>query len=1185
MSTIQPFNPCTIPISGTNLIEASAGTGKTYGIAALFTRLVIQENLPVDKILVVTFTKGATAELITRLRGWLDTSLYALQQSANLSSAIEKHARIRQICEDEKCETAAEIILNSLANETPERLILKLKVSIDQFDNASIFTIHGFFQRILRDYAFWCEAPFDMKIDNQSNKRLLEPAEDFWRKHVINNPLLAKLVFFKEKTPQSLLRNISSYISHPYLTFRRPENHFNETIKEAQNLWDNVNNQLKELSNLFWEHLPKLDGRSYQKAPFQKLFSTLETISLDDWLFNNKIDLTKLAYFDQNTLSSKLKGNQELDDKTYQKLQILADLDNILNKVSIEITNLFINLQLDMIDYINQAIEEQKKCQSNRSYDDLVLDVYHALTQSPHAESLAKAIADNWQVALIDEFQDTDPLQYEIFSRVFMQKNKPIFLVGDPKQAIYNFRGADIYAYINAAKNVQQHYTLATNFRSHSKLVNTVNALFKHKQQPFVLPEISYPDVQANRKNSRLSDGHAVNIRWLEKTSGVEDLKQQCVEYCADEIANALNLGMQGRLKISDKPIESGDITVLVRTNEQGRLMANELKKRNIASIIVQRVSVFSSEEAKALAALISFWLKPQQTDRLRFVLTSVLFSQTAEQIFELNQSESQLTKWTNSAVQSIKTWQQHGIYAAMQQFSQQYGLETGLLQKGNERSLTNYQQLIELLAEEDGQNPAPDALYRWFDENIKLSESQNVADNQTIRLESDEKLVKIITIHSSKGLQYPLVYCPFAWDFGTPKPKDWQIIHRNGKAELVASAQLTEEDKQQLISEQIAESLRLLYVALTRAEEQITIYVTQTKGNQPLAYLLQESEVIQANLESNLLSWAEFRQQQKDNDQLKNTDYFWTRKAPKPARLAGRTFSDGPYHAAEIQPRIFEQIRYASFTSLSSHTTEATNEDEIKPTIDAAEATTITLAKSVIETTSEHSIHDFPRGTQAGLCLHELLENFDFTQSASNQTQAIVSTLQRYGFATEWLPAVLSMLDVTRLTTLSNGHTLANTPAEQRLPEMGFTLHMSNFNLPHLRRWFAQNHLQLPQEFIAAAKSLDFNALSGFLNGFIDMTCQDNQGNICLIDYKSNYLGENENAYTESAMNSAMAEHHYYLQALIYAIAVARYFNTRGKPLNKISVRYLFLRGLNNQNNNGIWQWDINSADLAPWL
>ena len=229
--TAQPFHPLDIPIHGTNLIEASAGTGKTWGIAALFTRLIVLEKMPVEQILVVTFTKAATAELKTRLRGRLDEALQALEilgsadEAAHAAADAEALAALYRLHSDDAPPDGFifDLLHRALQNENLPRLTVRLKAAISQFDNAAIYTIHGFCQRLLRDYAFLCQAPFDTELAEHKRERLLTPAQDFWRTEVAADVHKARLVFKHRYTPENMLAEIQKYLSRPYLAFRRPE--------------------------------------------------------------------------------------------------------------------------------------------------------------------------------------------------------------------------------------------------------------------------------------------------------------------------------------------------------------------------------------------------------------------------------------------------------------------------------------------------------------------------------------------------------------------------------------------------------------------------------------------------------------------------------------------------------------------------------------------------------------------------------------------------------------------------------------------------------------------------------------------------------------------------------------------------------------------------------------------------
>lgn len=1203
----QPFNPLTIPISGTSLIEASAGTGKTYGIAALFTRLIVLEKMPVESILVVTFTKAATAELKTRLRARLDDVLSALEKVAD---AAEHSDGLAEYCAQHH---AGDVFLKglletALRQESQARLIVRLKAAVSRFDNAAIYTIHGFCQRLLRDYAFFCQAPFDVELAEDTRERLLVHAQDFWRENISHNPLLAKLVFKHGHTPQTMLDGIKKFIGRPYLVFRRPQSTLADAEQALEQCWEKVCALLPELAQTFWRVHPVLNGNKYRKNTFQNVFASLEAAAENRTL---PPDHDKLPLFAAAALEAATKKGNTPDTAAYARLEILARLSEHLRNLAEAEQNTLIQLQTDMFQYIGNALEAAKKSRRERSFDDLLLDVYHALIRSPHREQLAQAAAGEWKTALIDEFQDTDPLQYEIFKRLFIHQGNPLFLVGDPKQAIYSFRGADIYAYMQAAEDADARYTLTTNFRSHARLINGIGALFKQKNRPFVFDNIDYADVDAARETGRLNpSGTAVGIRWLnngsDETSNKDALRSRAADYCADEIAAALNEASAGRLNYQKNsgspalPLQSGQIAVLVRTHNEGQMIARALKQRNIQSVLLQRESVFASEEAEAVSALIAFWLEPQRTETLRFVFGGVLFRHTAAMIYRLNRNESELSSWIHSAQTAAETWQRQGFYAAIQQFAAEHGIESRLLRQNNTRSLTNYHQLIERLAEEDEQSRSPAALHEWLAGQIQTAKDTEhpKGENNLLRLESDENLVKIVTMHAAKGLQYPLVYCPFAWDAKKNKPAGWQILHSPHHTELLHESQLDEQERGQLADETLSENLRLLYVALTRAEERLIIYAAHC-GDTPdntFAYLLEgtpdsrradtaaayaaEKENAAAMLKNN---WQRFIAQAPAD-----TDFSFTDTPPEPAVYRQPPVSDGLYRAADIPPRPFEFIRHTSFTGLSRHTRSADEHtrEELQPAIDTAETATGTpLPAEPPEHAKSRSIHAFPRGADAGVCLHEILETFDFSTPAATQSETVAATLERYGFEAAWLPAVTAMLDRTRQTPLDGQTALAGIPSGRRLAEMGFTLFMHDFKLNRLQQWFAEADHGLPAECAAASKLLSFADVKGFLNGFIDMVCRPSDGPATVIDYKSNHLGHTAEAYSQAAMNEAVARHHYYLQALIYAVATARHFASRQQPLPAVNVRYLFLRGLDGNSGNGVWSWNIDTALLQEWL
>ena len=1176
------FNPLEIPVSGTSLIEASAGTGKTYGIAALFARLVLLEQIPVDRILVVTFTKAATAELKTRLRDRLDEAL----------------RRLRGDELPEKADLFMQGLLDKAAGKEPDRekLVLRLKAALSQFDNAAIYTIHGFCQRLLGDYAFLCQAPFDVALNNGENRLLHTYAQDFWRQSVAHDPVRAKLAFEAGLTPEKLLGQFKTCMARPALTFRRPADTFETATERAQRLWQSLKQNFERLTECFWRVHPALNGQKFRQDVYQRKFAELAALlqhedipagRLSKNLRNSKDE----SIFSAQYLEASIKKGQKPDASDLAELSFFDNLRAAADELAEAARDALIALQLDFFEYVRQTSYGQRHCRQERTPDDLLLDAYFALTEGAHKEQLAAAVADNWQLALIDEFQDTDPLQYEIFRSTFIEHGNPLFLVGDPKQAIYSFRGADIHAYLQAAEDAQFHYTLSENHRSRDALIDNISRLFEDKTKPFILDNIGYPKVHAADKPDRLSlhpPRPALRIRWLHdpehEGGGKASLRNRAAEYCADEIAGLINQAAEGGLNYGGEALRSGQIAVLVHSHNQGRLIKRSLLDRNIPSVSVQRESVFGTEEAEALASLLGFWLDPRRTGPLRFILGGTLFRQTAAELYSLNQDEALLSSYIAAAENTLQIWQQQGIYAAICRFASEYGIEGRLLAAQDERGLTNFWQLAELLAAEDETGHTPSSLHQWL---LAQMRDDTVAESNTLRLESDEELVQIVTVHAAKGLQYPIVFCPFSWDTSDAAADNWQILHReHGGSELLEKSQMSEADREQLADEDLGERLRLLYVALTRAQEQLVIYAAHCRSTprNPFAYLLEGDGGASRRAVQEAYEAAEDRVKKLyDNwqkwvkDAPNNTEICWEEGAPQSASCQTRRRAGITYRAAEYPPRRFRFIRHTSFTGLTRNLTHGLADDG---ETDYAEEMP---AEETVGNTENFDIFHFPRGAAAGVCLHAILEKYRFRKPAAEQAGNIADTLTRYGFAQEWLPAVCKMAGQTARTPLSGGETLADIPPANHLSEMGFVMHFNRLPFDQLQRYFA--NAGLPEECLNAAKQLDFGILNGFLNGFIDLTCLLSDGSACLIDYKSNHLGGDSAAYGPNAMNLAMAEHHYYLQAWIYALAAARYFRSRNHPLKTIRIRYLFLRGLNGQNRNGVWEWDIDTGGLSAWL
>lgn len=1212
------FQPLNVPISGTHLIEASAGTGKTWNIAALYTRLVAEEKLPVEKILVVTFTKAATAELKTRLRARLDEALSALraaEEAAGQGGGFDQ--ALAQAC---AADTGflLPLLRRALAGEEGDeeqrraRLRLRLQAAVSDFDGAAVYTIHGFCQRVLQDFAFYCRVPFALALDEEGGgEEQAAAAGDFWRGRVAADPLLAEMAYRSGADPEAQRRELAPFLARPYLRLREAAGaRLPSLIRELEEEWRRVVPLLPAAEAAFWQIFPGLKGNYFKEDAYRRRFDVLNRLSgslkpdaaeLLEALRHQPKDAGPYCPFAAANLLDKLKkGSPPPASETLAAADVFGRLYDLADQVVRAGEEALVAAGQEMLSFLRRAREQAKRRSPARGYDDLLLDVFDALQESaPHAQALAAAMAAQWQVALIDEFQDTDPLQYAVFSRAFGSgsDSRALFLVGDPKQAIYRFRGADIFAYLQAAEDAGGRHSLAHNHRSHAQLLAGINALFA-RPLPFVLDKIAYPPVSAPRGRSRLLPPRpALTVRWLDAEEGAGGstaaaLERCAADWCADEIAALLNGAAAGTQKLAaedggTRPLPAEGIAVLVRTHREGTLVQRALMRRGVPGVLLSRDSVFAGEEAQSLLALMRFITEPRHTAPLVFALSGSLYRRSAAELAALKNDAAALEQWRLLAASALETWRRYGAYAALQQFLSAEGAEAGLLARRDWRALTNLHQLLELLAGQDTRLGSPEALRQWFARELAAAAAGVSRSGAELRLESDEHLVKIVTMHAAKGLQYPIVFCPFVWRGGTAGQREnWTVLHRpGGRTELVHRSQMDDQDSAAASEEALSEDLRLLYVAFTRAEEQLNLYAGWTKNGGrggALPYLLQMPECKDAACCR--AAWQDWIAAQDPQ-----TGIAWLEGAPEPAQFSGSGTARPHFRAVELRRRHFARQGQTSFTALVRRHEAARGghgEDTLLPALDAAEQS-FRQPETDGEAEGEGlgALSGFARGAAAGVCLHEVMEGLDFGRPAADQRDQVGLTLQKHGFdAAVWTDAVCEGAEAVRRLPLAPGISFASLPENSRISEMGFLFAVEDFSPAAVSAWLAQPHLGLPAAVLAAAARLDFQDVAGLVSGFIDETVYTGGGEVYVADYKSNYLGGRREDYRREALDEAMAEHHYYLQALIYAVAAVRYLRSRGRQPETVCVRYLFLRGLDGTDN-GIWSWDIAVKDLEGWV
>ncbi|KGT86418.1 exonuclease V subunit beta [Erwinia typographi] len=1150
----QRLDPLTLPLQGERLIEASAGTGKTFTIGLLYLRLLLglgreaaySRPLPVEEILVVTFTEAATAELRGRIR--------------------ENIHRLRIACVRGKSSDAMLSQLLEQISDLPQAAAMLLAAE-RQMDDAGIFTIHGFCQRMLNLNAFESGMLFEQQLIEDEFPLRRQAAADFWRRYCYPLPLpIARVMTQMWQGPEQLLATLSPWLNGEAPSLKHPTD-LRETFTERH---EKIIAEIARLKAA-WLAAGNLhdiiaqsgvDKRSYNS---KHLPNWLE--KLNQWAAEATEDYAfpkELERFGQQVLLEKTKKGEAPQHPLFD------EIDRFL-AAPLSLRELVIARALHEIRF---ATQKEKRLNALLGFDDLLGRLDNAL-QQPAGEALAQAIRSRYPVALIDEFQDTDPQQYRIFRTLYgKQPQNALLLIGDPKQAIYAFRGADIFTYMKARSEVSAHYTLETNWRSSPGMVNSVNQLFSRQSNPFLFSDIPFIAVQPAPANASLSftlegeEQPALRF-WLQPGDGVgvSDYQQFMARQCAAEIRRWLTAGQNGTALIGKggerRAVQASDITILVRSRGEASVMREALNGLNIPSVYLSnRDSVFTTPEAREMVWLLQAVMAPEQERVLRAALATSIFGLDAVTLDSLNQDERAWDALVDEFDGYRQRWLKRGVLPMLRELMINRKIAENLLaSESGERRLTDLLHLGELLQEASAQLDSEHALIRWLAQEVAQPNGQSAS--QQLRLESDRHLVQIVTIHKSKGLQYPLVWLPFVANY---REAGQGIYHDRQSFQALLDLRDDEESVALAEQERLAEDLRLLYVALTRSVWHCSVGIAPlVKGNRKkegssdlhhsaLGYLVQQGEAADAAALLNQLQAL----------QTSSLDVVLA-AAPDATPWMPVQAEKQALSSLQLARTLRDEWRVTSYTGLQQQGHSISYELLPRLDVDA-------VGESQNQLVSQLTPHSFPRGAAPGTFLHGLFEDLDFTQPVEEQW--LSERLLAQGHDLAWLPVMKAWLERILQTPLDDtGVSLSQLTQNQRQAELQFYLPIQTLlNAGELDQLIRQH-----DPLSAGCPPLNFQQVQGMLKGFIDLVfCW--QGKYYLLDYKSNWLGATADDYTPQAMALAMQSHRYDLQYQLYSLALHRYLRHRLADYRYQQhfggVFYLFLRGVDGTaSENGIYR------------
>lgn len=1144
----ESLDPLRLPLTGERLIEASAGTGKTFTIAALYLRLLLglggssafPRPLTVEELLVVTFTEAATEEL----RGRIRSNIHELRIACLRESTDNPlYARLLDEIDDKK--------------QAAQWLLLAER----QMDEAAVFTIHGFCQRMLSLNAFESGMLFEQQLIEDESLLRYQACADFWRRHCYPLPReIAQVVFETWKGPQALLADINRYLQGEAPVIKAPPPDDETLASRHQQIVQRIN----ALKQQWCDAVGELEGLMEASGIDRRKFNRgnqgkwIEKISAWAQSATQSYQLPEaLEKFSQRFLEDRTK-----EGGVVPQHPLFVAIDELLAE-PLTLRDLMITRALVEI---RETVAKEKRRRGELGFDDMLSRLDSAL-RSESGDALAAAIRTRFPVAMIDEFQDTDPQQYRIFRRIWQhQPDTALLLIGDPKQAIYAFRGADIFTYMKARSEVSAHYTLDTNWRSAPGMVNSVNRLFGLMDDAFMFREIPFQPVKYAEKNQSLrfefyGETQSAMTMWLMEgeSCGIGDYQSYMAQVCAAQIRDWLKAGLRGEAMLISghdaRPVSAADISVLVRSRQEAAQVRDALTQLAIPSVYLSnRDSVFETLEAQEMLWLLQAVMAPEKENTLRSALAASMMGLNARDIDMLNGNENAWDRVVDEFVGYRQIWQKRGVMPMLRALMSARQIAENLLATaGGERRLTDILHISELLQEAASQLESEHALVRWLSQHILEPDSN--ASSQQMRLESDSHLVQIVTIHKSKGLEYPLVWLPFITNF---RVQDQAFYHDRNSFEAVLDLSEADESVALAEAERLAEDLRLLYVALTRSVWHCSLGVAplvrrrgDKKGDtdvhqSALGRLLQKGEPMDAaGLRSAIDAVCD------ENIVCRIPD------AVSMEPLPGTVASEASLNARRVQRTPGDNWRVTSYSGLQQRGHGIAQDLMPRLDIDA------TGVGEVVEE-PELTPHQFPRGASPGTFLHSLFEDLDFTQPV--EAAWVQEKLELGGYDADWEPVITAWVTAILHAPLNEtGVSLSQLSAREKQVEM-------EFYLPISQPLIAENLDALIRQFdplSAGCPPLEFTQVRGMLKGFIDLVFRHN-GRYYLLDYKSNWLGENSAAYTPEAMAAAMQAHRYDLQYQLYTLALHRYLRHRIADYDYErhfgGVIYLFLRGVDSK-------------------
>lgn len=1184
MSEIPSTPALDLDLFGMHLIEASAGTGKTWALSALIVRLLVERKLQTRQIVATTFTRAAAAELQDRIRKRIQEIWLLMQVAiADLTRAQDKAAQDNDVL--------GLYLLAKLSLKEKQEAAAQLKLALDTFDELFINTLDSFCQKILREFAFDTGQGEPREISEQEEElkqQLIHDALRQWRSQ--QNPRLIEMLVLTNsitdiddhaKVVKTIMNFLSAQIA-PVEDFGFDPEELTVFQQRIQGVdwtgWLDVWLRAKP-----YYHGKRIFDKNHESFP--ALVKLIQTITLDDLLTidESSPEMKLLSIFEDNKFHTNfLKSGNELDwiqaNLTSSQTQIVMDFVQIRRALSSSLKRAQSHLHHHISVYVREHLPDLLAELNETTFSAQM----HSLAKALEGESgaaLAQQIRHRYPIALVDEFQDTNsdqdqvielvyrqPIHQEIASKTFnlADPDTPcLILVGDPKQAIYGFRGGDIHTYLSAKEQVDQSgsiHALDQNQRSVAPLVQAVNAFFGENET--LGDGVDYPEVTpAARNHLPLVDEGVANptpLRFVQLTEETDELSQT-----ANRIIELLKASKEGRLLISEKEVLPQDIAVLAGSHRDLSTVEGYLQAANIPVWRQSKTSVFQSSLTYDLAAIMQLMLSPYREDYFRRALSGLLIGKTLTELDALEDQSMELAELQAAFAIDAQVWAKSGFLAAWQRIASRYEVwqrlaslgevREGEMSQSGERHLVNLRHLIELLHRQSERHVGAHHLLAWL---LRQVAKPSDRGDEVERPLPSHSGVQLMTIHGSKGLEFPIV---FAVGIKDKKEKTPDItFYLENDQRTLGFGEADEALLEQHHEREVGESRRLLYVALTRAKYRQYLFLkfqktSKTKGIEPPSF----------------------------NHWLPNGAADFASQHPRLVSVEGpiAKVSDWKYvpQHSQVDELATRDIKYSKFKSWGMTSFSALVRDVEPAKLPAAVDLPEYGEDELVEDIQTHPLQaedfkalemndvrfTFQRGANGGNCLHQILEYMDprFDEEKPQKwTDTFAKQMKNFGIPAIEPDALVPWFRDILDAPLPRGATLASLKFNARVRELEFHLFLQNERIDGdaIVKRLAEANISVP----------NFNKTYAirYLKGFIDLV-YEHDGQFYVADYKSNYLGDSIANYTVSAMQDSMTHSGYWLQATLYMVAMHRYLKVR-KADYQIEKHlggavYLYLRGM----------------------